>query len=234
MIYEIGSGTGIYCIEGAGIARAYFVARPEPMLIDTGGPGHAENLLRDLAHIGIQPINLKKIILTHHHAGPVGGVAEIKRRSGARVFAHSLDIPFIAGKVKRRAPRRPVERVFQTAVSWIGAGDPPPTQVDRPLEEGDVIGGWRVIHTPGHTPGHICLLRGGILISGDLLLASAGAFREMPTGSITDVATSRASIIKAAQLDFSTILPGHNPPHIANACRRVQALAASLSFSEET
>jgi glyoxylase-like metal-dependent hydrolase (beta-lactamase superfamily II) len=225
MIYEIGKGTGVYCIEGAG-ARAYFVARPEPMLVDTGSPGHAEMLLRDLAHIGVQAIHLKKIVLTHHHSGHVGGLAFIKRKSGAPVFAHGGDVPYIAGHVKRRAPRRPVERVFQSAVSWVGFADPAPVAVERRVEDADLINGWRVIHTPGHTPGHICLLRGEMLISGDLLLASAGGFREMPLTSIADLSTARNSIRRVASLSFNAILPGHNPPHVFDASTRVQELVA--------
>jgi glyoxylase-like metal-dependent hydrolase (beta-lactamase superfamily II) len=227
MIYEIGKGTGMFCIEGTG-ARAYFVARPEPMLVDTGSPGHAHEILRDLAHIGVQPIHLKKIILTHHHAAHVGGAAALKRQSGAKVCAHGADVPYIAGRVKRRAPRRPVDRVFHSAVALVGFAEPLPVEVERRLDEGDEINGWRVIHTPGHTPGHICLLRGDVLISGDLLLASAGGFREMPFASITDIAASRASIRRVAALTFNAILPAHNPPHVANAGVRVQELAARL------
>ncbi len=225
MIYEIGKGTGVYCIEGAG-PRVYFIARPEPMLVDTGSPGRAEEVLRDLARIGVQAIHIKKIILTHHHVGHAGGLAVIKRKSGARVFAHGADVPYIMGKVRRRPPKRPVERVFQSAVAWVGYADPPPVIVERRLEDAEEINGWRVIHTPGHTPGHICLLRGEMLISGDLLLASAGGFREMPFTSIADLETSRISIERVAALQFNAILPGHNPPHVFEASTRVQELAA--------
>lgn len=227
MIYEIGSGTGVYCIEGAG-ARVYYVARPEPMLVDTGSPGHVDLILRDLAHIGVQAFHLKKLVVTHHHIGHVGNLAVIKRRSGARVYAHIADAPFIDGRLKRRAARSPVERVFHSAVTKVGFAEIQTVDVDRRLEDEEEINGWRVIHTPGHTPGHMCLLRGGILISGDLLLASAGAFREMPLSSIGEVAASRASIGKVAELEFAAILPGHDPPHVVGAGEKVKDLAARL------
>jgi len=85
MIYEIGKGTGLYCSEGAG-ARVYYIARPEPMLVDTGAPGRGEALLRDLASISVQPIQIRKIILTHHHLGQYGCAVDLKttlRRIGA-------------------------------------------------------------------------------------------------------------------------------------------------------
>ncbi len=227
MIYEIGTGTGVYCIEGAG-ARIYYIARPEPMLVDTGSPGHVDLIVRDLAHIGVQAFHLKKLVVTHHHTGHVGNLADIKRRSGARICAHLGDVPFIDGKLKRRVARSPVERVFHSAVTKVGFADIQTVEVDRRLEDEEEINGWRVIHTPGHTPGHICLLRGEILISGDLLQASAGAFREMPLSSIGDVAASRSSIGKVAELEFAAILPGHDPPHVVGAGEKVRKLAARL------
>ena len=60
MIYEVGRGTGLFCSEGAG-CRVYFIARPEPMLVDAGAPGRGDAILRDLASIGVQPIQVRKI-----------------------------------------------------------------------------------------------------------------------------------------------------------------------------
>ncbi len=227
MIYEIGSGTGLYCIEGAG-PRVYYVAHPEPMLIDTGGPGQVDVILRALAQIGVQAFSIRKIILTHHHVGHVGNLAELKRMSGARVFAHLADVSYIAGRVRRRAPRNAVERVFSSAVGFGKFMDIPPTYIERPVDEGMVVNGWRIIHTPGHTPGHICLLHGRVLISGDLLLASPGGFREMPLSSIGDIPASRASIRKIAAVPFDAILPAHNPPYVMNANNKVEELAVRL------
>lgn len=226
MIYQVGADTGVYCIEGAG-ARVYFIARPEPMLVDAGAPGHAETIFRALAQVGVQPIHLKKIILTHHHLGHVGSLGALKRRSGAIALAHYADAPYITGKRPRRQPRHPVERVFQSAVGLVALPDAP-VDVEWRLDDGAEINGWRVLHTPGHTPGHICLWRGEMLISGDLLLATAGAFRELPHSSITDVVTSRVSIRRAAELPFTAILPGHNPPYVFNARTKVQELTARL------
>jgi glyoxylase-like metal-dependent hydrolase (beta-lactamase superfamily II) len=227
MIYQVGEGSGVYCIEGAG-PRCYFIARPEPMLVDTGAPGHYETVIRALAQIGVQPIHIKKIVLTHHHFGHVGGLYVLKRRSGALVYAHSSDISYISGRIRRRAVRSPMERAFQSAVSFARFADVTPVAVDRRLEDDMEINGWRVVHTPGHTPGHICLLRGDMLISGDLLQYSGGVFREMPPSTIADLPTSRNSIIRVAEFDIEAILPGHNAPYIMAARRKVRELALRL------
>ncbi len=227
MIYEIDKGVGVFCSEGAG-CRVYFIARPEPMLIDTGAPGRADAILRDLASIGVQPIQIRKIILTHHHLGHTGGLWLLKRRTGAHALAHKADAPYITGRRLRRGARRSVERVFQSAIAKVGFGDAMAVSLERVLEDGDEINGWRVIHTPGQTPGHICLHKHDLLISGDLLSAGAGGFRLAPPQTIVDPAAYERSLRTVAKLDFEIILPAHNPPYVVDAAKKVRALAASL------
>jgi glyoxylase-like metal-dependent hydrolase (beta-lactamase superfamily II) len=227
MIYEIGKGSGLFCSEGAG-CRVYYVAHPEPMLVDTGAPGRGDAILRDLASIGVQPIQVRKIVLTHHHVGHTGALWQLKRRCGAIALAHKADAPYITGKRPRRASRRPVERVFHSAIARVGFVEPTATSVERLLGDNDEVNGWRFIHTPGQTPGHICLHRRDVLISGDLVMASAGAFREAPAQTIVDPVAYHTSLQTIARLDFEMILPAHNPPYIVNAAAKVRELAAQL------
>ena len=227
MIYEIDKGAGIFCSEGAG-CRVYFIARPEPMLIDTGAQGRGEAILRDLASIGVQPIHIRKIILTHHHVGHTGGLWVLKRRTGAYAMAHKADVPYITGKRPRRATRRSVERAFHSAFAKIGFGDAMAVSLERALDDGDEINGWRVIHTPGQTPGHICLHKRDVLISGDLLSANAGDFRIAPAATILDPVAYERSLRTVAKLDFEIILPAHNAPYVVDAGKKVRALVANL------
>ncbi len=224
MIYEIGKGTGIFCSEGAG-CRVYYIARPEPMLVDTGAMGRAPSILRDLASIGVQPIHIRKIVLTHHHVGHTGALWELKRRSGAMACAHKADAPYITGKRARREARRGMDKVFHTAMTRVGFGEPMLVEIERALEDGEDINGWRVIHTPGHTPGHICLHTRDILISGDMVMASAGGFHSAPAQTIVDPVAYRTSLKNIAQLEFEMILPAHNPPYVVDAGNKVRELA---------
>jgi hydroxyacylglutathione hydrolase len=100
--------------------------------------------------------------------------------------------------------------------------------VDRLINDGEQIGSFTVVHTPGHTPGHLCLLRGDSLFSGDLLLATSPAFHETPHMFTADVPTSRVSIRKVAGFDFQAILSSHSPPYVFRAAERVRALASKL------
>src|SRR5512143_2540767 len=111
MIYQVGDKSGVYCIEGEGSARVYYVA-PEATLIDAGMPDKADRILSALANIGVQPLHVKRIILTHHHYDHVGSVWELKRRTGAQIVAHHRDAEYIAGKRPRRPPRQLSGRVM--------------------------------------------------------------------------------------------------------------------------
>ncbi len=227
MIYEIGKGTGIFCSEGAG-CRVYLIARPEPMLIDTGASGRAPALLRDLASIGVQPINVRKIVLTHHHLGHTGALWELKRRSGAVAVAHQADAQYIAGKRARRETRRGMERVFHSAIARVGFGEPMLVGVELTVEDGDMLNGWRVFHTPGHSPGHICLHKREVLISGDMIMASAGGFQPAPAQTLVDPVAYRASLQMLARLDFEILLPAHNPPYVVDAATKVREMVEQL------
>ncbi len=228
MIYEIGKDSGVYAIEGTGQARVYFVGAPEYTLIDTGVPGKATRIVTALAQIGVQPVQVKRIVLTHHHWDHAGGLWELQKITRAQVCAHPRDADYVTGKRPRRAPRQPIGRIFYSLFSLLGAQKLPPVQVDRLLNDGEPIGSFQVLHTPGHTPGHICLLRGEFLFSGDLLFATAGGFRETPRIFTADVATSRRSIAKVAAFDFQVILSGHQPPHVVKSAERVRELAEKL------
>lgn len=228
MIFQVGDKSGVYCIEGAGSARVYFCGAPDYALIDAGMPRKADQILSALASIGVQPLQVKRIILTHHHWDHVGSLWELKRRTGAKVVAHARDSDYITGKRIRRAPRQPLGRLVYSLFGLFGARDLPSVDVDTIVNDGDRIGSLCVIHTPGHTPGHICLLRQGYLFSGDLLMASAGAFGETPHIFTADLATSRASICKVAALSFEAILSAHKPPYVFGAAEKVRELAGRL------
>lgn len=227
MIYQVGDKSGVYCIEGAGAARVYYVA-PEATLIDAGEPGKMDKVLSALANIGVQPLHVKRILLTHHHSDHVGSVWELKRRTGAQIFAHHRDAEYIAGKRPRRAPRQFAGRMMFTVMNLVGGRQVHGVEVDRRVQDGERIGQFVVIHTPGHTPGHMCLLRDGFLFTGDLVNAKAGAFGESPHLFTADVPTSRQSIRHVAEFKFDVVLSSHHPPVVFGAMEKMRELADKL------
>jgi len=126
----------------------YLINLGELILIDTGAGWSVENIIGNIKRLGFDPKNLAKILLTHCHIDHIGGMPEIKKRFGAKIYIHKLDAP-------------PLENgdPILTAASWYQTTFPPtPVDVKFNLpEEVLTIGEQKMVclHTPGHTPGSI-------------------------------------------------------------------------------
>lgn len=151
-------------------------------------------------------VALDAIAITHRHYDHTGAAARLAQRTGAAVIASAIDAPYIAGELP----------------DPDGHPGSDPCPVDQPVSDGDVVqlGGmaWRVISTPGHTPGSMCLFLdpqfgsdphgAPLLISGDTLFCGSIGRTDFAGGSMDDM---RHSLKKLATLPDSTIvLPGHN------------------------
>lgn len=148
---------------------------------------------------------LDAIICTHHHHDHVGALRELKEATGATVYASEVD-----AKVIENQPVPPFGPVADSC------------KVDVKLHEGDTVTvgnmKWKVIETPGHTPGGICLFldseygeyieRANVLISGDTLFAGSIGRTDFEGGNDAQM---RRSLKRLSQLpDDTLVLPGHN------------------------
>jgi glyoxylase-like metal-dependent hydrolase (beta-lactamase superfamily II) len=128
----------------------YLINLGELILIDTGAGWSVEKIINNVQSLGLNCKNLNKILLTHCHIDHIGGVPEIKKRFDSKIYIHKLDAP----------PLETGDPVL-TAASWYQTSFPP-TPVDVKLnspEETLIIGEQKIVclHTPGHTPGSICI-----------------------------------------------------------------------------
>jgi glyoxylase-like metal-dependent hydrolase (beta-lactamase superfamily II) len=200
-------------------------------VVDTGLSGRALSILKEIRRLGYKTSDVTSIILTHHHTDHVGSLAELKKATEARVMAHTADAPYIDGTLPQPGPARPkwLARMLSPFDSmWASI----PAGVDKLLNDGDelpVLGGVRVLHTPGHTPGSICLFvpRKKLVIVGDLL---TNRFRPgLPSRIFTvDMVQEVNSIKKLAGLDFDIIAFGHGKPILHEARQAVARLAERL------
>jgi glyoxylase-like metal-dependent hydrolase (beta-lactamase superfamily II) len=225
--------SGVYLLEGLGIGNVYALALREGVaLIDSGSSGAADQIMAQLGEGGYAPSDLRAVMLTHAHGDHTGSTAELVRRSGAQVLAHRDEVPYIEG-----TNPLPVTSLLQRVLVWMArraASAHAFFSVDRTLEDGEMIeelGGLLVIHTPGHTPGSICLYRpeGRVLFCGDLLfnghpLTGRGGLRFAMSLVSVDPAQARESARRLMEVPIEVLCSGHGEPILRAAGSRVQEL----------
>ncbi len=193
---------GVFC---------YLVTEPatrEAMLVDPGAePG------RILGRVRERDARVRWIVCTHAHPDHVGAVARVKADTGASVVIHRKEAETL-GKLSHRVLVR------------LMGGKPVP-RPDVLVEGGDrlEIGpcAVRVLHTPGHSPGGICLLAEGHLFSGDTLFVGGVGRTDLPGASWEELSASLRE--KVLGLPGSTrVWPGHDygavPTNLLDAEKR--------------
>jgi glyoxylase-like metal-dependent hydrolase (beta-lactamase superfamily II) len=224
---------GVYSIgqtKGGRVHAYLFEQDRELTLVDTLFDADAERVLDCIRRIGRSPGNLKHIALTHAHRSHLGGLARLKRLTGALVCAHEWEADIIAGeRLAQPVSLRP-EGPLSTYPMRIGLalGRPrhAPCPVDRSLREGDQVGPLRVVHIPGHTPGHLAFhwKQRGVLAVGDAVATWPRIDAGWPGFNLNE-GQYRASLKRLAQIEAEVIAVGHGEPLRERAADRVHALA---------
>ncbi len=195
-------GPGVWHIPGSPASwfNVYLVG---DVLIDTSRRGAGPGIVKEL---GDRTLSL--VALTHAHFDHQGSARFLCEHYRAPLACHADD---------RGLMERTIARGDWPRLSWIANRlfSGPPYQVTRALKEGDEVEGFRVYHTPGHTPGHVIFFRerDGIAIAGDLVncIRLRPGLHEPPRAFTLDPAQNRRSIRKLAELDPQVICAGHGP-----------------------
>ncbi len=140
------------------------------------------------------------VVLTHGHVDHALGSVEVARQLGAPLMAHAGDAPLLRD-VGRNA--------------WlVGSETSEPISPDQMLSDGQALpvgeDTMHVLHTPGHTPGSVCLFGGGILLSGDLIFRLGVGRTDLPGGSWADLCSSLSAVARVVPPD-TIVYPGHGP-----------------------
>lgn len=176
--------------------------RETAVLIDTGFPGQIEDLRVAMEKAGVSLDKLKAVILTHQDMDHIGCLPEILQECGnqVKVYAHELDKPFIQGEL-------PLLKDGHLE-------NPPKGRVDYTLIDGQELpfcGGIGVIHTPGHTPGHISLYlkQSKTLVAGDSMYSVKGILGGIHAPTTPDMTAARLSLQKYVDLDIASVVCYH-------------------------
>ncbi|KOS61622.1 MBL fold metallo-hydrolase [Lysinibacillus agricola] len=172
------------------------------VLIDTGFPGQLEDLRVAMEKAGVSFDKLKVIILTHQDIDHIGSLPDILQECGSniKVYAHDLDKPYIQGDL--------------TLLKDGHLENPPKGKVDDTLKDGQELpycGGIRIIHTPGHTPGHISLYlkQSKTLIAGDSMYSVNGIIEGIHVPTVLDIKEAQLSLKKYLDLDIESVICYH-------------------------
>lgn len=218
---------GIYTFTGLIVGRVYAIEDPDGLtIVDAGLKIAPSRIVAQLREAGREPGDVKRILVTHAHPDHVGGLPELRRQTGAEVICSELERPVVQGEVAIGMISPHKELLAARRLK------PPPTllegtPVDRTVGEGDaldeVLGGLRVLLTPGHALGHITFWQPErrIAFCGDVIMNLAGL--TLPLGPVTpDMDENRRSVRRVASLEPEALLFGHGKPLLEDTTRRVR------------
>lgn len=186
---------GVHMIIGDGLcSNIYVIGKEKATIIDTGVGNRLNPVWPQLDSIGIKPVNVEKVVLTHAHHDHAMGAFLILQKAQPRVYVQSKDTEYIASSLGESLVKSEEGDVIETEL-W-------------PLE---------VIWTPGHTEGGMCLYASEqqILFSGDTAFPDGyfGRF-DGESGSIEQLIES---LRKLARLRVDVMLSGHGVPVLSGA-----------------
>lgn len=169
----------------------------EAIVIDPG-----DDIESVLAIVHKHNLKVRQIIITHAHIDHVGGAMKLRKATGAPILLNQNDYALL--------------KMLDVQAAWIGMAAPEKVEIDQSLGQDDSVTAGslsaRVMHTPGHTEGSICLYFAPqkLLIAGDTLFAGSIGRTDLPGGSYKKIIASLHDRVLALP-DETTVIPGHGP-----------------------
>ncbi|MEH7281052.1 MBL fold metallo-hydrolase [Bacillus toyonensis] len=187
------------------------------VLIDIGFPGQIEDIQVEMERVGVSFDKLKAVILTHQDIDHIGSLPKLLQNCGSniKVYAHELDKPYIEGDLP--------------LLKGGNVENPPKGKVSDTVIDGQELpycGGILILHTPGHTPGHISLYlkQSKTLIAGDSMYSANGMLGGIHAPTTLDVQEAQQSLKKYLNLDIESVVCYHGGLSKGNINAQIQNL----------
>jgi glyoxylase-like metal-dependent hydrolase (beta-lactamase superfamily II) len=206
-------------------------------LVDSGYPLQFTQFKEALAEVGVALSQIRRVIITHSDWDHIGLMADIIRaRPDLAVYAHAQEKPFLEGdlpslklppeKIAARLATVPAATRSECAAMFAAI---PTFTVTHTLADGllPFHGGLRIIHTPGHTPGHICVYvqQKRLLIPGDALRVIDGELVGPAPEYTPDMAAAKRSLNRLTIYGIDQVISFHGGPYAKNVGDRIRKLA---------
>ena len=201
----------------------------ELVLVDTLFESDGRGVIEGIERIGRRVTELRHIVVTHAHRSHLGGLATLRRLSGATVYAHEWEADIVSGDRSAQPvsvwPKQTIRLLpFHVGLA-LGRPKHAPCPVDESVDEGDAIGPLQVLYAPGHSPGHLAFHwpERRFLIAGDAI-ATWPAFGGGWKGFNLNEEQHRESLRRLAGLEADVVGVGHGEPIVGGAADRVHEL----------
>lgn len=213
-----------------GHVNAYLVADEVPTLVDAGMPWHADRLREQIMDAGFAPADVERVLVTHHDLDHVGGLAAVD--TATELFVGERDADFVA---KRRSPPLTNRKTaFQRVADVFRSA---PSVPIRTVADGDEIGTFTAVHTPGHTAGHMAYVSSDrdVAFVGDLMRSDGAGLSPSPWYLSQDTNAIPDSIryLEDAMPVVDVVAPGHGDPLVDGGYGAVAELAENLGHGSQ-
>ncbi|WP_301173007.1 MBL fold metallo-hydrolase [Brevibacillus nitrificans] len=213
--------TGVHMLHlpfnGMAIHPVLLFDQETAVLIDTGFPGQYEELKAAMEKAGAPIHRLHTVILTHQDIDHIGNLPELLQETGGRirVYAHEQEVPYIQGELPLIKDKH--------------VKHPPKGNVTDLLEDGQglpFVGGIQVIHTPGHTAGHVSLYlhQSKTLIAGDSMYSVDGKLMGLHGPTALDPEMAQRSLKKYADYAITSVICYHGGVSTQDIQAQIRAL----------